>query len=251
MRIRCNYISAALMRAVDITVVIPSPDYGSMFGTLPPKFTPQHKYPVLYLLHGRGNNDCTWFDYAQATLFAEENNIAVVSFAGENKFFADCADEKWQQFITVELQEFICGNFPVSERKEDTFICGLSMGGYGAMLNYLKAPERYGAVGCFSGAFDKYALAQEKDEFNVHKLIEKQKKAGVSFAPIYLACGENDFILDNSKHLKRTLEQNGVDFCWVLEKGFGHEWRFWNAQLEKFIKWLPRSDFYAGKAKRL
>lgn len=255
MRINCSYISAAIGRAVEITLVIPSPVYGDIlpFAKDKPCYAPKAKYPVIYLLHGVGNNKDTWFDYTQAELFAEENNIALISFGGENKFYADAGQEKWNEFIGVELPEFLCGYFPISSRKEDTFILGLSMGGYGALLNYLKHPERYGGVGCLSGAIDKFDFAntEEGAEYNIHRLIEKQAREGVPFAPLYIACGEEDFIKDNTEHLVKTLKGNGVNFYYETEKGFGHEWRFWNIHLEKFIKWLPRSDYYAGKTRKV
>ncbi len=255
MKAHCNYISAALGRSVKITVVIPSPVFSETlsFRKEPPVYTPKHRYPVIYLFHGIGNDGETWLDYTQAELFAEENNIAIVCFSGENKFYADNSSEKWHEFITEELPAFICGYFPVSPLPSDTFLCGLSMGGYGAMLNYLKSPERYGCVGCFSGAFDKFEFAQTEagKEYNLNRLIEMRARENLKFVPLYIACGENDFIRDSSEDLKRTLEKNGVDFTWVSEQGYGHEWRFWNEQLEKFIKWLPRSDYYAGKTRKV
>lgn len=255
MKARITYISKALGRAVDIVAVVPSPVY---VDTLPfnkdkPDYRPSAKYPAIYLLHGVGNSCNNWFDYTQAELFAEENNIALISFSGENKFYVDNGDEKWQEFIGEELPAFVSGYLPVSDRAEDRFILGLSMGGYGAMLNYLKFPERYGAVGCLSGAVDKYEYANTDGgrQYNIHYLISENRKRKKPFAPVYVACGEEDFILDNSLHLKATLEENGVNFTWSTEKGYAHEWRFWNLQLEKFIKWLPRSDSYAGKTRKV
>ena len=73
----CNFISYALKRTVDITVVVPTPTLTDGFTletdpTAPISHKPQHKYPVLYLLHGMGNNHATWTGYTNVEMYAEE-----------------------------------------------------------------------------------------------------------------------------------------------------------------------------------
>ena len=63
----------------------------------------------------------------------------------------------------------------------------------------------------------------------------------------YLACGREDFILDNSERLEEEMTKLGVAHYWECVDGYSHEWRFWDMELEKFIKWLPRTDSYRGK----
>ena len=60
--------------------------------------------------------------------------------------------ENYYDFIQKELPEFITSNFPISSRREDTYIAGASMGGYGALAHALGHPESYCAVGAFSPA---------------------------------------------------------------------------------------------------
>ena len=64
-KFNCNVISYTLKRAVDITVIIPTPTIPDSlgFGGVKPSHTPKEKYPVLYLLHGMGNNNATWTGY--------------------------------------------------------------------------------------------------------------------------------------------------------------------------------------------
>ncbi len=255
MRIQFNYISKALGRAIDVQLVVPSPVYVDTlsFQPKPPVYTPAAKYPIVFLLHGIGNDSHSWLSYTQAELLAEENNIAIASFGAENKFDVNQGGDRFEELIEEELPEVLCGYFPISPRKEDTFLCGLSMGGYGALLNYLKKPGRFGAVGVLSGAVEKYAPAETEEgkAYNIYHLLACQKEAGIPFAPLYVACGEEDFIRDNSLHLKHALETNQIPFTWVSEPGYGHEWRFWNEQLEKFIQWLPRTDAYAEQKRKV
>lgn len=252
MKIECNYISKCLERAVDISLVLPSPVYVDTIG-LPfsdPNYTPQAKYPVVYLLHGIGNDHRSWFGYTRAELYAEEHNIALVAFSGENKFYIDHGKEKWEEFLQEELPTLIAGYFPVSQRPEDTYLAGLSMGGYGAMLNGLHAPERYHAVGCFSGAIDKLEYdktPENRQRYDIHTLLASALDNGIRLPEFYLSCGEDDFIYESSLRLAKNMEALGVCHHWSSVPGYRHEWRFWDSQLEQFLNWLPRTDDYAGK----
>ena len=113
----CNFISYSLKRAVDITVIIPSVTFPEACGDgnvkgAGPKHGKMEKYPVIYLLHGVGNDHATWNSYTSVELFAEERNIAVVMLSAENKmyvnhggnsFMGDC----FYDFIEEELPDFL------------------------------------------------------------------------------------------------------------------------------------------------
>lgn len=251
MKIKCNYISKALGRAVDICIAVPSPVYPEILGYAgKAEYSPRADYPVLFLLGGIGNDCNSVFDYTRAQLYAEEYNIAIVSVSGENKFYADAGEEKFSEFLEEELPLMVGGYFPVSKRAGDTYIAGLSMGGYGALLHFLKRPERFRAVGCFSGAVGKFEFAETEagKDYNIYKLLEK--KGGIS-GDIYLSCGSEDFIKDCSYKLKNYLEEKNIKFSWKETAGYGHEWRFWDGEIEEFIKWLPRTDYYKDKRRKV
>ena len=154
-KFQCNVISYTLKRTVDITVVIPTPtipDSMGMGGNTP-SHVPEAKYPVLYLLHGMGNNHATWSGYSNVEFFAEERNIAVVMISGENKAYINHeGGDQFYDFVAEELPQFVKAMFPISDRVEDTYIAGLSMGGYGTLVHAFSHPERFAAYGSFSGA---------------------------------------------------------------------------------------------------
>lgn len=254
MNIKCNYLSKAMGRAVDVVMAVPSPSYTEILGyTGKVEYAPANKYPVLYFLGGIGNDCNSVFDYTRAQLYAEEYNIAIVSISGENKFYADVTAEKFSEFLEEELPNLMSGYFPISKRAEDSYIAGLSMGGYGALLHFLRRPEKYRAVGCFSGAVGKfdYAETEEGKDYNIYHLIDTRLKEGAIKGDIYVSCGNEDFILDCSLKLKKYLEDKKVKFSWKKVDCYGHEWRFWDEQLEEFIKWLPRTDFYNDKRRKV
>ena len=254
MNIKCNYLSKAMGRAVDVVIAVPSPSYMEILGYADKAdYAPENKYPVLYFLGGIGNDCNSVFDYTRAQLYAEEYNIAVVSISGENKFYADVTEEKFSEFLEEELPTLVSGYFPISKRAEDSYIAGLSMGGYGALLHFLRHPEIYRAVGCFSGAVGKfdYAETEEGKDYNIYHLLDQRLQEGAILGDIYVSCGKEDFIFDCSLKLKKYLESKKVKFSWKEVDGYGHEWRFWDEQLEEFIKWLPRTDFYKDKHRKV
>jgi S-formylglutathione hydrolase FrmB len=261
-RFSCNFISYTLRRAVDITVVVPSVTIPESMGLSPEKAAkPAHaktyKYPVMYLLHGYGNNHATWNGYTRIELFAEERNIAVVMFSAENKFYLNHGgDDNYFDFIDKELPDFILGMFPLSSKPEDTYIAGLSMGGFGSLVHAFCNPEKYAAIGAFSAAVSlDITRLQERykelgDEYDPLANAKKRKEEGRRLPKIYIACGEKDFLYEANCKFKDELISLGGDVTWESLAGYGHEWRFWDMQVEKFLDWIPRGDPYGLAGKR-
>lgn len=235
-KIQCNVISYVLKRTVDLTVVLPTI---SIPETLQEKGVLHHeypsKYPVLYLLHGFGNNHAQWTGYSNVELFAEERKIAVVMFSGENKAYLSNENDDFEKFIEDELPEFITNTFPISKRKEDTYLAGLSMGGFGALYNGLKRPDLYQAIGALSPALRMQGVGV--DLFDIVENLDAAQ-------PIYLACGENDFLYEDNVKFAQKLEEKNFEHTWTSALNYQHEWRFWNEYIEKFLDWLPRTDSY-------
>ena len=129
------------------------------------------------------------------------------------------------------------------------------MGGYGALRNGLKHPEKYGRIGAFSAGVrivervgEDSAFGRElKDVFgqecvgtpnDLFWAAQARKDAGRPFPPIYLSCGTKDKLYKDNADLRDHLQALGADVTWD-ESEHGHEWAFWNRQIEKFINWLP------------
>ena len=134
----CNFISYALKRTVDITVVLPSVTIPEAMqlpmpgkeNPVPPTHEVKEKYPVLYLLHGMGNNHAQWTGYTNVEMFAEERNMAVVMISGENKFYHDSLDgEPFFDFVAKEVPEFVTNYFPISAEPEHSYIAFLIRNG--------------------------------------------------------------------------------------------------------------------------
>ncbi|MCD7807923.1 MAG: hypothetical protein LUH02_01165 [Erysipelotrichaceae bacterium] len=240
-KIQCNVISYTLLRTVDIEVILPSitiPESMRRMKGQDIHHDYSHKYPVLYLLHGFGNNYCQWNGYTNIELYAEERQIAVVLLSAENKNYLNTEQDKFEDFIENELQEFITEIFPISKRKEDAYIAGLSMGGFGALYHGLKYNDKYQAIGAFSPA-----IKMDTISVDLFKMVEETKVNN----KIFITCGENDFLYDLNIKFIDKLKENKINYTWISEANYKHEWRFWDLSVERFLDWIDRSDAYANK----
>ena len=251
--IQMNYVSNALFRTVPVQVILPvdklTPD-----GKLPPR----KKFKTLYLLHGLLGNYTDWVSGTRIQRWAEERDLAVVMPSGDNSFYVDRPDSNncYGRFIGEELVEITRRMFPLSERREDTFIGGLSMGGFGAVRNGLKYHDTFSAVIGLSPALhvfeDRQAAVESrafgealfgdletaaKSDKNPRVLAEAL--AGRKDLPkMYLACGMEDDLLPASRLYRQLLTGAGFDVTYFEGPG-GHNWDFWDDQIKRVIDWLP------------
>ena len=250
--IQLNYASAALQRNVPVQVILPV-DKKDPDGKLRKK----KKFKTLYLLHGYQGNYMSWVSNTRIQRWAEERDLCVVMPSGDNAFYVDhpATGNNYGEFIGKELVEMTRRMFPLSDKREDTFIGGLSMGGFGAMRNGLKYHNTFGAIISFSGALDLFAT-WENDPQNItfrdlfgdyanavntdnnpvwlaRKLARKK-----NLPDIYIACGTEDFLLSHSRDFRDLLVENGYNITY--EEGPGsHEWDFWDTYIKKVLDWLP------------
>ena len=210
--LQVNFISKSLMRTVTVNVLLPA-DKITLPGEPELKAAP---YKTLYLLHGILGNYTDWVNGTNIQRWSDEKNVAVVMPSGENMFYLD--QEKshamYGEFIGKELVDITRKMFTLSDKREDTFIAGLSMGGYGALRNGLKYHETFGYIGALSSAIIIDGLENYKDESplfmetksyaesifgdlskvkesdkNPEWLALKLKEEGKELPKIYMACG--------------------------------------------------------------
>lgn len=258
-QLTCNFFSYTLRRAIDISVIIPTPVFSDALDPdKKPSHTPADRYPVLYLLHGYGNDYSTWLRYTSAERYAEESNIALVTISGENKYYSNLPNQDlFYDFIETELPEFVCGLFPISRQAENTYIAGLSMGGYGALLHALQNPSRFGAFGAFSpglpstGLLDKPNFISDGDRIDLSAVIRNMGNAVKNLPPCYMSCGTEDFLFEVNAAFKDLYLSLGGRMEWKAVPGYGHEWAFWDAELRCLLDWLPRADPFRDKKRRV
>lgn len=224
------------------------------------------RFKTLYLLHGFGGDCSDWLLNTRLYKYATEHNIAVIMPSGENSFYLDNANSEkdYSGYVTKELIEITRALFPLSDKREDTLIGGLSMGGYGAICNGLKHPEIFGSIIAMSAALitdkvagmkedyedfmagykyyeytfgktDKIQGSMEDPKYLVECMIKSQKP----IPHIYLACGTEDFLLDANRSFVECLKVNNVVFTYEEEQG-NHDWDFWEIHIKRALDWYKR-----------
>ena len=246
--ISLNYLSKCLERKVTVNMIVPVDN--------PKREMIQKPFKLLVLLHGYNGDHNDWLTNSNIVNYAEEKNIMIALPAGENKFYADneITGEKYGTFIGDELIGMLRNMFSLSDRREDTYIAGLSMGGYGALINGLRFHKTFGCIGALSAAlfleerhvergkrfFETTFAGQEviNTEKDYNYLIGKSIEKGESIPRIFLACGKQDFWVNACKKFSARLNQIEIEHTYIEGEG-DHEWSFWDTYIKEMLEWLP------------
>ena len=276
--ISVDYFSSSLMRTTTLEVILPIDDQGAAYatdsamrhagGTLEAEMRTweQHPYPpkkapyrTLFLLHGISGNHADWISETRIRNWAENHGIAVVMPSGYNAFYLDQPEvhNYYGRFVGQELVEF-----PLSCRREDTFIGGISMGAYGALRNGLKYCETFGSIVSLSSAmiindFDQiissdglFFLSRDFLEHTFGDLshVRDSDKDPARLAAdlvycdrprprIFMTCGNQDPLAEANRMLAGRMRDTGLDVTYHEMHG-GHDWDFWNTALPEALNWL-------------
>lgn len=266
--IQVNFMSKSLMRTVPMNVILPVDKM--IFPGMPVR--EDKPYKTLYLLHGIFGNYTDWISQTNIQRWAEEKDLVVVMPSGDNMFYVDNPEVNnlYGEFIGKELVEVTRKMFHLSHKREDTFISGLSMGGYGAIRNGLKYHNTFGCIAALSaalvidgiekrtndvpffiesrsyaqGCFGDLAKVADSDK-NPKWLAKKLVEENADIPKIYMACGDKDFLLKANQDFKDYLGGLGVDVNFEVGPGV-HEWDFWNRYIKKVLEWLPLENNDVG-----
>ena len=247
--LQIQFFSAALNVASTVNVILPEVNQGIGMGSSKDERPPK----VLYLLHGYSDDQSIWMRRTSVERYAASHNLAVIMPAVNHSFYCnEVCGEKYWDYVSDELPRTMHRFLRLSDKPEDTYVAGLSMGGYGAMRLALTYPDHFAAAASFSGAVDLAGIFYQRvrgsemdrvfgdrtevkgSEFDTFFLMEKNAKA--SHKPwLYVSCGTKDFLFDQHKAFVPALRKNGWDVISHEEPDAIHEWGFWDAQIKAFI----------------
>ena len=250
--LRVDFSSEVLALGTSMTVLLPQRASAQVGLTGHVSDAPP---PVLYLLHGLTDDDTAWTRYTSIERYAAARGIAVVMPQVHRSFYADEASgSRFFTFLSEELPAVVSSFFRVSTRREDTFVAGLSMGGYGAFKWALREPGRFAAAASLSGALDVAGMDRHDDRPHIVELLGRvfgRPVAGTDddllhllaaghpdLPRLLLRCGTEDHLLAANQRFVAACREHDVD----LDAEFGpgeHEWGYWDTQIQAVLDWLP------------
>jgi len=254
MRLAADFYSESLGMGTAITVLLPQRSDGQI-GLAERTRT---RTPVLYLLHGLSDDDTIWTRRTAIERYAARRGVAVVMPQAARSFYTDeVYGNRYWTYLSEELPALVNASFGVSDARADTFVAGLSMGGYGAMKWALRQPWRFAAAAALSGSLDIAKPEREAavpDLFRTiwgegrrpantdDDLLTLLGKADVAALPaLWVGCGTDDFLLPDTHRFLHAAHERGVPVASEFPPG-GHEWELWDAQIERVLDWLPLAD---------
>ena len=227
------------------------------------------RYPVIYLLHGLTGHYDNWTNLSKLATYAAAYDTIVVTPEGENGWYTDHsskAEEKWESYIAGELISEIDKRFRTVPTRDKRAIAGLSMGGYGAIKFGLKYPDKFVAVGSFSGALGAASYTEKQipgaigrtidgifgptgsdvrksnDIFDIVRSLTPERLKDLPF--IYLDCGTEDFLFQNNRDFAALLVEKKVPHEYRQLPGV-HNWAYWDKQVQEFLRLAERH--FAGR----
>ena len=204
----------------------------------------------LYLLHGLGDNDTIWSRRTSIERYADRYGIAVIMPDGDRSFYTDMKyGEKYYTYLTGELPVRMKEFFDLSDKREDNFIAGNSMGGYGSLKAALRARGQYAAVAGLSPCCDVKIKRFEdvmipvfgedfdvKPEDDLFALAEGLRDEAEK-PRVFIAIGLSDFLYEENQRFRKTLTDSGFDFTYKEAPG-DHTWDFWDEYIPQAIEWM-------------
>ena len=255
-----NFFSETLGMQCQAEVIVPQVTSDRNIGAA--SIESKTLWPCVWLLHGLSDDHTIWTRRTSIERYAEERGLAVVMPNAHRSFYTDMAHgENYYRFLTVELPEIMRSFFPLSPRREDNAVVGLSMGGYGAAKWTLDRPQDLIAGVSLSGVLDIKqritSLHQETEETslrrktmrlvlddqtpeqapeNLFRLLDA-RATDQNCPPLRVCCGTEDFLYEDNIAFRDYAAslQLPIDY----HEGPGdHNWAYWDQEIAPALYWL-------------
>lgn len=243
-----NFGSWALGKSASFRAVIPD--------------NPSEDIPTMYLLHGLSDDYSCWSRFSRIEQYAEAHGMAVIMPDGDRSFYEDMAyGQAFYTHISKEIVERSRRMFRLSDKREKTFIAGLSMGGYGAFKIAMRNPDMFAGACSLSGVTDIVARIARNEwdpdmklvfgddrmtairgsDADLFALAEKMKH-NPNAPKLLQICGTEDFLWEDNLRFKDHVRTLGLDHIWEEHPG-SHTWEFWDLHIRTAL------DLFAEMAK--
>lgn len=257
--VHCNYHSVILRMQVDVSILLPEQHRMERIqqGTEGQNQTGL-KYQTLYLLHGFTEDHLSYLRRTKIERYADAHQIMVVMPSVYNSAYTDMQyGLEYFTYLRRELVDFVESNFPAARTRENRFVAGMSMGGYGAYKWGLTEPERFAAIAGVAGSYHAEYRYQGKvntvstlcealygdppamtpEIHDVFTMLTNLRKEGREIPRLYTCCGTEDRRHQDSVDLKEHCDALGIPL--VFEEGPGrHDDLFFDEYIPRILDWM-------------
>ena len=245
-----------------VVVTVPSASLGSEQTAsvlLPAGYAGSNRrYPVLYLLHGGGQDHTAFAARGWFRALASRDMIVVTPKVGDSWYVNSAADPKakYEDFVVKDLVAFVDARYRTIASRDGRAVAGVSMGAWGAMLLGLKHPQLFGAIGAFSAPFgisrqdpNMDMTSRTQQRFGAPETAERRERDPGTLANtipfesvpmLYLACGNQDIFVADNRGFVQRLTARKIPYEYRELSPFGHSWDLWDGQIVNFVELLSR-----------
>lgn len=251
--INLKFFSESLGMQTEVYVIMPQRSTAGEIGIS--NHATQNQYKCLYLLHGLSDDQSIWLRRTSIERYASDYGIAVVMPCGGKSFYTDMKyGMKYYTYIAQELPRVIQEFFQVSDKREDRYIAGLSMGGYGALKIGLRECDAFCAAAGLSPCTDvdhwKDRAAelyqsifgdapQVPEDDNLFALAKKQNQSP-NKPRLFVGIGTEDYLYEENVRFRELVKSLDYDFTYRESHGV-HCWEFWDEYIQYVLEWMFRS----------
>lgn len=238
---------------------------------LPPDYeTSQRSYPVLYLLHGLGDDQTGWVQFGEVLTIADEaiksgNATPMVIImpdanTGRVGYVNDPKGEwRYEDFFFQELMPYVEKTYRIKSDKRYRAVAGLSMGGEGTFIYALHHPELFSSACPLSaatgpatpGEITTYRLWQAKDisaaeseayfnKYSVIHLIQNMPDSQKKSVRWFIDCGDDDFLYEGNCLVHIAMRKKEIPHEFRIRDG-AHNWTYWRASLPVVLDFVSMS----------
>lgn len=238
---------------------------------LPPDYeSSQRDYPVLYLLHGGGDDQTGWVQFGEVLHITDKairEGIATPMIivmpdanTGKRGYF-NSPDGKWryEDFFFEELMPFVEKTYRIKGDKRFRAVAGLSMGGGGSFMYALHRPELFSSacplsasagplsmeqlkerLGRMGETYEEEGLQAYYEQHNALSLIESMPAEQLKSVNWYIDCGDDDFLYEGNSLVHIALRKKEIPHEYRVRDG-GHTWTYWRESLPEVLRFVSRS----------
>lgn len=216
----------------------------------------KNSYPVVYLLHGWSGKYSNWAQKTDLGSLADKYNFIIIcpdgGYAG---WYLDSPlkkDSQYETYIAKEVVAYVDKNYQTIAETSGRFICGLSMGGQGAINLIANHPDIFAAAGSMSGvmhlieASKKFGLIEligsyeiNPERWNINSTINQIEKLKGLNKGILIDCGTEDRFIESNRKLHQKMMALKIDHVYIERPG-GHSWDYWTNALDYHLLFFKK-----------